>query len=115
MLGQDGWRVEAFESGETCLLRRDPHAAGRMLLDLNMPRLDGLELRRRLTETGHLLPIVFLTGHDDIPMSVHAIKAGAVDFLTKPVAAETLFAAVRSAVAQDASDRRARADATIRG
>ena len=57
-----------------------------------MPGLDGLELQRRLAEEGQALPIVFLTGHGDIPMSVQAIKAGAKDFLTKPVAAEALLA-----------------------
>jgi FixJ family two-component response regulator len=77
---------------------------------MELPGLDGLELQRRLAETGHALPIVFLTGHGDIPMSVRAIKAGAADFLTKPVAAETLLAAVRVAIIEDASARQGRAD-----
>ena len=71
-----------------------------------MPGLDGLELQRRLAAAGESLPIVFVTGHGDIPMSVRAIKAGATDFLTKPVQAEALVAAVRAAIEQDASTRR---------
>ena len=68
-----------------------------------MPELDGLELQRRLTDAGVLVPIVFLTGKGDIPMSVHAIKAGAVDFLTKPVNDADLLRAVRAALQQAAS------------
>jgi len=75
-----------------------------------MPGLDGLQLQVRLVAAGRRLPIVFVTGHGDIPMSVRAIKAGAADFLTKPVRAETLVAAVRAAIEQDASARRTRAD-----
>ena len=80
------------------------------MLDVSMPGLDGLALQRRLAETGQSLPIVFVSGHGDIPMSVRAIKAGATDFLTKPVQAEALVAAVRSAIEQDAAARRALAD-----
>ena len=65
--------------------------AGCLVLDVTMPGLDGLELQRRLARDGQALPIVFLTGHGDIPMSVQAIKAGAVDFLTKPVRSEALL------------------------
>ena len=67
-------------------------------MDVAMPELDGLELQRRLTHHGILIPIVFLTGHGDIPMSVCAIKAGAADFLTKPVEDATLVRAVRAAL-----------------
>jgi FixJ family two-component response regulator len=77
-----------------------------------LPGLDGLELQRRLSETGNLLSIVFLTGYGDIPMSVRAIKAGAVDFLTKPVANDALLAAVRAAIRQNASGHENRADTT---
>jgi len=71
--------------------------------------IDGIELQRRLAESGQSLPTVFVTGHGDIPMSVQAMKAGAADFLTKPVQARALVAAIRAAIAQDASARRARA------
>jgi FixJ family two-component response regulator len=68
-----------------------------LVLDVAMPELDGLELQRRLTHQGILIPIIFLTGQGDIPMSVRAIKAGATDFLTKPVDAAALVQAVRNA------------------
>ncbi len=111
VLRQEGWRVETFESADAFLARPDQALEGCLVLDVSMPGLDGLALQRRLTETEQLLPIVFVSGHGDIPMSVRAIKAGAADFLTKPVQAEALIAAVRSATEQDATGRRARADA----
>lgn len=80
--------LEAFCSDDTACL----------VLDVAMPGLDGLELQRHLTRRGILIPIVFLTGHGDIPMSVRAIKAGATDFLTKPVDADVLLQAVRTAL-----------------
>ena len=86
LLRVKGWRVETFASAEAFLAAREPDAAGCLVLDVNLPGLDGLALQQRLRETGEDLPIVFLTGHGDIPMSVRAIKAGAADFLTKPVA-----------------------------
>jgi FixJ family two-component response regulator len=110
VLREEGWNVETFESGESFLARRDKMVRGCLVLDVTMPGLDGLELQRRLNEDGQTLPIVFLTGHGDIPMSVQAIKAGATDFLTKPVAAEALLAAVRAALEQDLSGREARAE-----
>ena len=80
------------------------------MLDVTMPGLDGLELQRRLAAAGESLPIVFVTGHGDIPMSVQAIKAGATDFLTKPVRADVLVAAVRAAIEHHASVRQALAE-----
>jgi len=76
-----------------------------LVLDVAMPELDGLALQRRLTHQGILIPVIFLTGHGDIPMSVRAIKAGATDFLTKPVDAPRLIQAVRAAL-QMAETRR---------
>jgi FixJ family two-component response regulator len=75
-----------------------------------MPGLDGLELQRALSERGHRLPVVFLTGQGDIPKSVRAMKDGAVDFLTKPVDDEVLIAAVRRALEKDRAGRRARGE-----
>lgn len=108
-LREEGWTVEAFDSAEAFLARPDRQAHGCLVLDVNMPGLDGLELQRRLAQAGEDPPIVFLTGHGDIPMSVRAIKAGAADFLTKPVAAATLLDAVRAALERDAAARQARA------
>jgi len=110
LLREHGYRTAVFDSAEAFLAQRDTSAPGCLVLDVNLPGLDGLALQRRLADGGPALPIVFLTGHGDIPMSVLAVKAGAVDFLTKPVAAETLLRAVRAAVAQDAQARQAQAE-----
>lgn len=110
VLREEGWRVETFESAEAFLARQDQKAQGCLVLDVTMPGLDGLALQRRLAAAGESLPIVFVSGHGDIPMSVRAIKAGATDFLTKPVEAEVLVGAVRAAVDHHASVRMALAD-----
>jgi len=108
VLREDGWSVQTFESAEAFLSRRAPDMYGCLVLDVTMPDIDGLELQRRLGEAGQSLPIVFVTGHGDIPMSVQAIKAGAADFLTKPVQAQALVRAVRSAIEQHESALQAR-------
>ncbi len=110
LLREHGWQTVAHASAEDFLNQRDARAPGCLVLDVSLPGLDGLALQRRLAQDGPALPIVFLTGHGDIPMSVQAVKAGAVDFLTKPVAAESLLAAVCTAVDQDARLRRALAE-----
>ena len=107
VLREEGWRIETFESAEAFLARRHQQADGCLVLDVTMPGLDGLELQRRLAVAGESLPIVFVTGHGDIPMSVRAIKAGATDFLTKPVRAEVLVTAVHAAIDHHASVRQA--------
>jgi len=112
MLRTAGWRVETFDSAEAFLERHDG-GAGCLVLDVDLPGLDGLQLQQRLREKGDALPIVFLTGHGDIPMSVRAIKAGAGDFLTKPVGSDTLNAAVRTAIGQHAAAARRRHDAEL--
>lgn len=106
LLREHGWQTAAYASAEDFLRQRDAKAPGCLVLDVSLPGLDGLALQRRLAQDGPALPIVFLTGHGDIPMSVQAVKAGAVDFLTKPVAAASLLTAVRAGVAQDALARR---------
>ena len=110
LLRADGWQVKTFGSAEAFLAARDPSASGCLVLDVNLPGLDGLALQQRLHDAGEALPIVFLTGHGDIPMSVRAIKAGAADFLTKPVEGEALNGAILAAIEQHASQRRNRAD-----
>jgi len=110
VLREEGWTVETYESAEAFLARRDKSADGCLVLDVTMPGLDGLELQRRLAAAGESLPIVFVTGHGDIPMSVRAIKAGATDFLTKPVQAQVLVAAVHAAIEHHASMRQARVE-----
>ena len=105
VLREDGWEVETFDSAEAFLARSSPERYGCLVLDVSMRGIDGLELQRRLRETGQSLPIVFLTGSGDIPMSVRAVKAGAADFLSKPVTSAALIHAVRTAVEQDAANR----------
>jgi len=102
------YEVRGFSSPERFLAEHDASVAGCAILDVAMPGLDGLALQDRLVEQGAGRPIIFLTGNSDIPMSVRAMKAGAVDFLTKPVARDALLAAVERAVQQDAAGRRQR-------
>jgi len=112
VLREDSWKVEAYESAEAFIARADAGTRGCLVLDVTMPGLDGLELQRLLAQAGHAPPIVFVTGHGDIPMTVRALKAGAADFLTKPVPADDLLAAVRQAIAQaEAADLSSEKDA----
>ena len=106
LLRAAGFAVAAFASAEEFLAQYDRHTPGCLVLDLAMPGLDGLELQRRLAKTGSALPIIFLTGEGDIPKSVHAMKQGASDFLTKPVDDEDLLVAVRVAIEKDRAIRR---------
>lgn len=108
-LREDGWTVESFDSAEAFLGRADVRTHGCLVLDVTMPGLNGLELQRHLADCRRTLPIVFVTGQGDIPMSVRAIKAGAADFLTKPVSSAVLSGAVRAALERDASVREANA------
>ncbi|HRI17599.1 MAG TPA: response regulator [Burkholderiaceae bacterium] len=105
LLREHGWQSARFASAEEFLAAHDPCAPGCLLLDVELPGLDGISLQQRLAERRSALPIVFLTGHGDIPMTVRALKRGALDFLTKPVAAAALLAAVSAAVAQNARHR----------
>ncbi len=105
LLKAEGFTVRAFTSVKTFIESYHPEARSCLVLDVAMPELNGLELQKRLTQAGILLPIVFLTGHGDIPMSVQAIKAGALDFLTKPVRDSDLLRAVRAALQRAAEQR----------
>ena len=111
LLRSAGWSSVTFSSAEDCLNHVDPAASGCVVLDLSLPKVNGLELQRKLSEKGCLLPIIFLTGHGDVPTTVAAMKAGAVDFLTKPVHDEDLLEAVRIAVDEDHVRRSQRAEA----
>ena len=105
LLAASGYEVMPYESAEQFLKADDGSTPGCILLDVRMPSLSGLQLQRYLAARRHALPIVFLTGHGDIPMSVDAMRAGAEDFLTKPVSSETLLAAVERALARDKQGR----------
>ena len=108
LLAAAGMKVAAFDSPREFLGRLDPAAAGCLVLDVAMPGLNGLELQQALAAKGSVLPIVFLTGRGDIPISVEAMKRGAADFLTKPVDDEELLAAIRNAFERNRASRRAR-------
>jgi FixJ family two-component response regulator len=107
LLSAEGYRVAAFQSAETFLAQHDPHAHGCIVLDVAMPGLDGLALQQLLTERGSHMPVIFLTGRADVPMSVRAMKRGAFDFLTKPVDAGELSVSVGRALQRDLALRRA--------
>ena len=98
LLKAEGFTVRGFTSAKTFLENFRAEELSCLVLDVAMPELSGLELQQRLTHAGILLPIIFLTGRGDIPMTVQAIKAGAVDFLTKPVNDADLLRAVRAAL-----------------
>ncbi len=110
LLSSEGFLVETFASPAEFLERVDPVASGCAVLDLAMPRLDGLALQKALSARGSELPILFVTGRGDIPKSVEAMKMGAVDFLTKPVDGEKLLGAVRRALEMDRARRGTRAE-----
>ena len=110
LLRSAGLAVTTFASPREFLEQHDPNAPGCLVLDVAMPGLNGLELQQTLIAGGHELAIVFLTGHGDIPMSVQAMKRGAVDFLTKPVNDDDLLAAVRVAIEKDRLHRAERAE-----
>ena len=104
-----GYDVESYSSAQQLLDRLpDADAAGCILLDVQMPGLNGLELQDRLIERGSILPIVFVTGHADMPTTVRAIKAGAEDFLSKPASSEQLIDAIERAMARYGAAHRQR-------
>lgn len=96
-----GYRVETYLNARSFLERDHAFAHGCLILDVQLPDLDGLEVQQELGRIGMDLPIIFLTGEGDIPMSVRAIKAGAVEFLTKPFQSERLVEVVRVAIEKD--------------
>ena len=98
LLSAEGFAVKSFRSAADFLAEHTPELSGCLVLDVAMPGLDGIALQQQLLGSGSLIPIIFLTGHGDIPMSVRAIKLGAVDFLTKPVKAAELVSAVQAAL-----------------
>jgi RNA polymerase sigma factor (sigma-70 family) len=100
-----GLQVESFSSAETFLHKKPPDAPSCLVLDVRLPGLSGLDFQRELAARNIRIPIVFVTGHGDIPMSVRAMKAGAVEFLTKPFRDQDLLDAVRVALERDRARR----------
>ena len=103
-----GLRVETLASAQDFLRAKRGDEPGCLVLDVRMPGLSGLDLQKRMAEADVDLPIIFLTGHGDIPMSVRAMKAGAVEFLTKPVREQDLLEAVQQALERDRAVRNQR-------
>jgi FixJ family two-component response regulator len=104
-----GLRVELFASAQEFLRSKRPDLPSCLVLDVRLPGLSGLDLQRRTGDAGIEIPIVFITGHGDIPMSVRAMKAGAVEFLTKPFRDQDLLDAIQQALERDSKARDQRA------
>lgn len=98
LIRHEGWQVETFNSAPEFLSRPRALAPSCLILDISMPGLNGLELQKRVVVERPDMPIIFITGHGNIPMTVQAMKAGAVEFLTKPFSDESLLAAIRNAI-----------------
>ena len=107
-----GLQVESFDSADAFLHRKPPDAPSCLVLDVRLPGLSGLDLQRELAARNIRIPIVFVTGHGDIPMSVRAMKAGAVEFLTKPFHDQDLLDAIRIALERDRARRQQEKEVT---
>src|SRR3979490_2784704 len=101
MLKSVGLRAETFESAQDFLRSKRPDGPSCLVLDVRLPGINGLDFQRELTEVGVRIPIIFITGHGDIPMSVKAMKSGAIEFLTKPFPHQDLLDAIPQALARD--------------
>ena len=105
-----GLRVEAFATGEEFLKRPRTADPSCLVLDVRLPQMSGLEFQQKLAELGVRIPIIFITAHGDIPMSVRALKSGAVEFLTKPFRDQDLLDAIQQALQRDRAAREQLAD-----
>jgi FixJ family two-component response regulator len=105
-----GLRVETFASAQEFLARPPIDAPGCLVLDVRLPDLSGLDLQKRMAEVNLEIPIVFITGHGDVPTSVQAMKAGALEFLTKPLAEQDVLDAIQQAIKRDRVARQQRAE-----
>jgi FixJ family two-component response regulator len=110
LVGSVGLRVEAFASAQEFLRSKVIDVPGCLVLDVRLPGLSGLDLQKRIADAGIAIPIIFITGHGDIPMTVRAMKAGAVEFLTKPFRDQDLLDAIQQALERDRIAREQRAE-----
>jgi FixJ family two-component response regulator len=108
MLKSVGLRSEAFATPQEFLRSQQSNGPSCLILDVQLPGLSGLDFQRELTDAGFQIPIIFITGHGDIPMSVKAMKSGAVEFLTKPFRDEDLLEAIQQALDRDRASRQQR-------
>jgi len=110
LIRSTGLKVETFASAQEFLARPRADAPSCLVLDVRLPGLSGLDLQKRMAELDLEIPIIFITGHGDIPTSVRAMKAGALEFLTKPFADQDLLDAIQQAIEQDRGARRQQAE-----
>jgi FixJ family two-component response regulator len=106
LVGSVGLQVRAFASPQDFLQSKLPDASGCLVLDVRLPGMSGLAFQKELVRLGITLPVIFITGHGDIPMSVRAMKAGAIEFLTKPFHDQELLDAIHTAIERDRERRR---------
>ena len=106
LVGSVGLQVRAFAAPQDFLQSKQPEAPGCLVLDVRLPGMSGLTFQKELAMRGVTLPVIFITGHGDIPMSVRAMKAGAVEFLTKPFHDQDLLDAIHTAIERDKERRR---------
>src|SRR5512132_4550834 len=110
LIGSVGLRVEAFASAQEFLRSKRPDMPGCLVLDVRLRGLSGLDLQKQMAEADMEIPIIFISGHGDIPMTVQAMKAGAVEFLTKPFRDQDLLDAIQRALERDRKARERRAE-----
>lgn len=110
LLGAAGIPVKSYASAEDFLQEYSSHLPGCLVLDLDLPGMNGLELQKKLNERKLRIPIIFITGHADIPKSVQALKSGAIDFLEKPFSIDALVNLIKEALEQDKLDRQKESD-----
>ena len=113
LIGTVGLQVESFESADTFLQRKLPDAPSCLVLDVRLHGLSGLDFQRELAARKIRIPIVFITGHGDIPMTVKAMKAGAVEFLTKPFRDQDLLDAIQAGLERDRASRKQQAETAV--
>jgi FixJ family two-component response regulator len=106
LLKSDGKPVSTYENANAFLKDYSEKMAGCIVLDIRMPGMDGMELQKKLNEKHSILPIIFVTGHGDVPMAVDAMKEGAVDFIQKPYREEALLQKIEAALEQDREQRK---------
>src|ERR1700694_2247272 len=113
LVGAEVLQVELFGSAQEFLQARRPNAPSCLVLDISLPGINGLDFQRQLAETDIRIPIIFITGRGDIPMSVRAMKGGAVEFLTKPFRDQDLLDAIQLALARDRTRRQEESEIAV--
>ena len=112
LLEASDYRVELYDSGESFIAKYDPKAIAVLVLDVRMPGMSGIELQHEMKLRGDTLPIIFISAHGDIDMAVNTLKAGAIDFLQKPVDDQRLLKTIENAVSHNLAQRRGKREVT---